>query len=182
VFVESAGYFNNSVQCTRKRRDALPCVFASDSSTTAFTIALSHAFVRRLHDHPGAENVPLFPPGSGHESMPFTSILIRPSIIVLGDRWYTLLRIHARIGAEQPFRSARQPRVRLVHFFTSRPSSPSRPPAQDKPRTNPTPSRLHSLPPFLFLHFFYLNFSLFGQRRSAWPPPCGISTPSQYNP
>ncbi len=61
--------FNDSVQRTRKRRDALPCVFASDSSTTAFSIALFHVFVRRLHDHPGVGNVPLLPPSSGHEGI-----------------------------------------------------------------------------------------------------------------
>ncbi len=61
----------------RSSRDPLPCVFASESSTTAFIIALSHVFVCRLHGHPGAENAPLLHPGSGHEATPSTPISIR---------------------------------------------------------------------------------------------------------
>src|SRR6266403_1074792 len=39
----------------RSRRDTLPRVIASDTSTTALIMALSHIFVRKLHDHPGTE-------------------------------------------------------------------------------------------------------------------------------
>ncbi|SRR6266436_1122612 len=69
-----------------------------------------------------------------------------------------MLRIRAWIGAERPYRCVRQPRVRPVHFsffIASRPSSPSRPPAQDKPkeRTLLLPSFTASFPFSSFLLF-----------------------------
>ncbi len=101
----------------------------------------------------------------------YTPILIRPSIIVLGDRLYASDPPSDRSGTA----ISAWERPSTTHS-TSRPSSsPSRPLAQDKPRMNPTPSRLHNLPTFLFL--FPLNFFHYSDnddqlsRRHAAPVP-----------
>src|SRR6266403_657625 len=68
-----------------------------------------------MHDHPGAENAPLLPPGSGHEGVPFHTDLDQTfyhSWVTGGTPW-----IHAPIGAEQSYRSACQLRSRPVHLF-----------------------------------------------------------------
>ena len=81
------------------------------------------------------------------------------------------------LGSERklPYRSARRPRVRRTFSFVilsclPPPLSPSlstRPPAQDKPRTNHFPSHSHSLPLSPF-HLICFSLSLyFRQRRST---------------
>ena len=59
----STGFPNDPVQCTRKRRDAFPCVPASDSSTWHLTYFYPTFPCTGYMIVPGTKDEPILPPG-----------------------------------------------------------------------------------------------------------------------